>query len=107
MFEDKPVSTEKGSATWYDVPQKSLAKRRAPGEFTAAHDRLPIGSYVRVTDEANGRSVVVRITDRGLGKKRGIDLCKEAAEAIGLVSEGVAKVRIDLLKERAPEAAVK
>jgi len=102
MFEDAPVSTQRGTATWYDVPQGSLAKRRAPDEFTAAHDRLPIGSYVRVTDEENGRSVIVRITDRGLGKKRGIDLCKEAAEVIGLVSEGVAKVRIDVLKERTP-----
>lgn len=103
MFEDEPVSTQRGTATWYDVPQDSLAKRRAPHEFTAAHDRLPLGSYVRVTDEENGRSVIVRITDRGLGKKRGIDLCKGAAEVIGLVDDGVAKVRMDVLKERAPE----
>lgn len=102
MFADEPVSSQRATATWYEVPQNSLAKRRAPHEFTAAHDRLPIGSYVRVTDEKTERSVIVRVTDRGVGKKRTIDLCKEAAVAIGLVGAGVAKVRVDLLREREP-----
>lgn len=103
MFDEKPVSSERGTATWYNVPQNSLAKRRAPDEFTAAHNRLPLGSYVRVTDEENGRSVVVRVTDRGIRSKHSIDLCKEAAETIGIVGEGVAKVRIELLKEQERE----
>ena len=98
--EDQPIATEHGNATWYEVPRRSLAKRRAPNEYTAAHDRFPLGSYARVTNLENGRSVVVRITDRGIGESRTIDLCKEAAEEIGVVGKGVVKVKIDALRER-------
>ena len=87
---------------WYEVPRRSLAKRRGPDELTAAHDRLPLGSRARVTNLANGRSVVVRITDRGVGENCTIDLCKEAAEKIGLVGKGVSKVEIQALPEREP-----
>jgi rare lipoprotein A len=98
--DDQPIATEQGNATWYEVPRRSLAKRRAPEELTAAHDRLPLGSYARVTNLANGRSVVVRITDRGVEESRAIDLCKEAAEKIGLVGKGAAKVQIEALRGR-------
>jgi hypothetical protein len=68
-------------AAWYDVPEDSLAKRRAASnELTAAHNRLPLGTLVRVTHLKNGKSVVVRITDRGIRDRRvKIDICKEAA----------------------------
>ena len=88
-------------AAWYDVPDDSLAARRA-GEkkYTAAHNRLPIGTLVRVTHLANGRSVLVRITDRGIppGKVK-IDLCKEAAEELGMLSKGLARVRMQVVVE--------
>lgn len=84
---------------WYNVPANSLAKRRAgKDELTAAHNRLPLGTMVRVTHLANGRSVIVRITDRGVTKRRAlIDLCKEAAEKLEMLSEGTARVRLEVL----------
>jgi rare lipoprotein A len=88
-------------ASWYDVPVMSLAKRRAGlQELTAAHNRLPLGTLVRVTHLANGKSVLVRITDRGITKhKIKLDLCKEAARELDMVSEGVARVRMQVVTE--------
>jgi rare lipoprotein A (peptidoglycan hydrolase) len=90
-----------GNAVWYDVPVNSLAKRRAgKGELTAAHNRLPLGTKVRVTHLANGKSVIVRITDRGITVRRAIiDLCKEAAETLDMVREGSARVRLEILPD--------
>ena len=90
-----------GYAVWYEVPDDSLAKRRAgKDELTAAHNRLPLGTLVRVTHLANGKSVIVRITDRGLTNRVGIiDLCKEAAEKLEMVSDGRARVRLDILPD--------
>src|SRR5438067_735657 len=98
-FDPKPEKTLSGFATWYDVGPNSLPQRRAgKGQFFAAHDMLPLGSFVRVTNKENGRSVVVCITDRGVPDKRVIDLCKEAALQIGLVGPGRTEVQMDLLK---------
>ena len=92
---------EEGYAVWYSVPENSLARRRAAkDEYTAAHNHLPLGAVVRVTHLANGKSVVVRITDRGITNKRDmIDLCKEAAAELGMLSEGKARVRIEELPD--------
>jgi rare lipoprotein A len=90
-----------GVAVWYNVPPNSLAKRRArQDELTAAHNRLPLGTRVRVTHLGNGKNVVVRITDRGI-TKRGvlIDLCKEAAEKLDMLREGSARVRLEILPD--------
>lgn len=81
-----------------------LAKHTASGEvfdhrkMTAAHRSLPFGSKVRVT--WHGRSVVVRISDRGPAKSTGrcIDLSRGAASALGMIHSGVARVRIDVLR---------
>lgn len=55
---------------------------------------------VRVTHLANGKSVIVRITDRGITKRgASIDLCKPAAEKLGMISEGMARVRIEELPD--------
>lgn len=91
-------------AVWYRVPPGSLARRRAGvSEFTAAHNRLPLGTLVRVTNIRNGKSVVVRITDRGITNKRAkIDICKEAAEQIDMVSDGITRVRLELIPETPP-----
>ena len=70
--------------------------------FTAAHRSLPFGSKVRVTNRHNGRSVTVRINDRGpFAKDRIIDLSYAAATAIGMVKSGEAEVEIKVLS-RAP-----
>ena len=96
----KPAVTE-GVAVWYDVPPNSLAKRRAgKDELTAAHNRLPLGAKVRVTHLGNGKSVIVRITDRGITNRRdSIDLCKEAAVKLDILREGSARVRLELLPD--------
>ncbi len=89
------------NAAWYRVPTESLARRRAgQDEFTAAHNHLPLGTLVRVTSVDNNRTVVVRITDRGI-THRGvkIDLCREAAEKLGMVREGITKVRLEVVSE--------
>jgi len=89
----KPL--QKGAASWYGPGFHG--KRTANGErfdthaLTAAHKTLPFGTQVRVTNERTGKSVVVRINDRGpYAHARVIDLSKAAAEAVGI--SGVGKV---------------
>jgi rare lipoprotein A len=98
-----------GVAVWYKVPPKSLAKRRAKDELTAAHNSLPLGTKVRVTHLGNGKNVVVRITDRGISDRRDmIDLCKEAAEQLDMLREGSARVRLEVLPDdKAPPPKTK
>jgi rare lipoprotein A len=98
--EKKPAKIE-GNAVWYKVPPNSLAKRRAgKDELTAAHNRLPLGTRVRVTHLKNGKSVVVRITDRGITVRGAIiDLCKEAAEKLDMIHEGSARVSLEILPD--------
>ena len=80
-------------------------RRTASGEIfynrklTAAHKSLPFGTRVRVTLLSSGKSVVVRINDRGpFVRGRVIDLSDEAARRIGLDRYGVARVRVDVLQ---------
>ncbi len=69
------------------------------GDMTAAHPTLPLPSIVRVTNLANGRSVVVRVNDRGPYKQnRVIDLSKRAADQLGYTKKGIAKVRVQFLR---------
>jgi rare lipoprotein A len=79
-------------------------KRTANGEafkpmgLTAAHRSLPFGTKVRVTNLRTGKSVVVRINDRGpFIRGRVIDLSLGAAQVVGLTASGVAKVRFDVI----------
>jgi rare lipoprotein A len=109
----KPADPKKwgklqGYAVWYDVPRNSLARRRAgQNELTAAQNRLPLGSIVRVTHLTNGKSVVVRITDRGITDRHSlIDLCKEAAEKLGMIHDGSAPVRLDVLSDESGNASL-
>jgi rare lipoprotein A len=67
--------------------------------LTAAHRELPFGTRVRVTNLDNGRSVIVRINDRGpFHKGRIIDLSRKAAEKLDMLTAGTAPVRIEILK---------
>lgn len=91
-----------GLASWYGP---GFAGRRTangeifdPSQLTAAHRELPFNSLVRVTNDRNGRSVVVRINDRGPFKgARIIDLSRASAEAIEMVGSGVAHVKLEVL----------
>lgn len=96
------VSTWTGVASWYGDAfagrRTASGERFDPGALTAAHRTLPFGARVRVTDLRSGRSVEVRINDRGPHiAGREIDLSRAAAEAIGIRSRGTGKVRIELL----------
>jgi rare lipoprotein A len=83
---------ESGIASWYRGASRG---RTTPDEFVAAHKTLPFGTGVQVTALETGRSVIVRINDRGpFGKGRVIDLSKSAAEELGIRRDGVAQVRL-------------
>jgi rare lipoprotein A len=74
-------------------------ERFNPRALTAAHRTLPLGSKVRVTNKANGKSVVVRVNDRGpFTKSRLIDLSFAAAQELNLVRAGHGTVRLDLVR---------
>jgi rare lipoprotein A len=88
-----------GRASYYG--KKFQGRRTASGErydmhaFTAAHPRLPFGTVVTVTNLKNGRSVRVRINDRGpFTRGRVIDLSYAAAKKLGMLSKGVIRVRV-------------
>jgi rare lipoprotein A len=90
-----------GQASFYGLEGGRVTangERYNPSSLTAAHRSLPFGTNVRVTNVRNGRSVVVRINNRGpfIGG-RIIDLSVGAARAIGLTSTGVGNVRLDIL----------
>ncbi|MGP1665771.1 MAG: septal ring lytic transglycosylase RlpA family protein [Rhodanobacter sp.] len=95
--------TESGQASYY--ADKYENRKTANGELykhnlkTAAHKKLPFGTKVKVTNVANGKSVVVKINDRGpFVKGRIIDLSKSAFSSIGKTSLGAIKVKIEVVK---------
>jgi len=68
-------------------------------ELTAAHPTLPFGTRLRVTNVATGRSVTVRVNDRGpYVPGRIVDVSYSAAESLGMVGRGVAKVKLDVVR---------
>lgn len=96
------VKGGQGMASWYGPGfhgrQTANGERFNQNALTAAHRSLPFGTKVRVTNVNNGRSVVVRINDRGpFAKGRVIDLSAGAAAVIGLTHSGVAPVRLEIL----------
>ena len=94
-----------GLASWYGA--RFHHRRAANGEqfdmnkLSAAHPNLPLDSYVRVTNLENDRSVVVRVTDRGpFVAGRIIDLSAEAARQLGFKEKGLARVRLQVVKDQ-------
>lgn len=92
-----PAHAQCGGASWYALTSKTASgERMNPAKMTAAHRNLPFGSKVRVTDRRTGKSVLVRINDRGpFIKGRVIDLSKAAAAQLGFVGRGITSVCID------------
>ena len=79
--------------------QTASGEKFNAGELTAAHRTLPFGTRVRVTDVATGRSVTVRVNDRGpFVPGRVVDVSQGAAESLGIVGRGVAKVKLDVVE---------
>ncbi|MFH1803544.1 MAG: septal ring lytic transglycosylase RlpA family protein [Pseudomonadota bacterium] len=101
---------ETGIASWYGP--KFHGKRTANGELfdqnvvSGAHRTLPLPSIVRVTNLENGRSIKVRINDRGpFSHGRIIDMSRKAAELLGFEKKGTAKVRVEILPEESQQIA--
>ncbi|MEX3548587.1 MAG: septal ring lytic transglycosylase RlpA family protein [Burkholderia sp.] len=103
LADAKPIDVsdfrQSGKASWYG--RAFHGRRTANGErfdmseLTAAHRTLPLSSYVKVINQSNGKSVVVKINDRGPFKRgRVLDLSYAAAKIIGLVYAGTASVKI-------------
>lgn len=88
-----------GGASWYALRSITASgERMNPNALTAAHRTLPFGTKVRVKNLHNGRSVVVRINDRGpFVGGRVIDVSKAAAAKLGMISSGTAKVSVTRL----------
>jgi hypothetical protein len=98
-----PTYFQTGLASWYG---SELAGRPTssgeifnPSDFTAAHRELPFGTYAKVTLLKTGKSILVRINDRGPYKNnRIIDLSQAAADAIGLTGYGVEKILLEIFE---------
>ena len=89
------ASAQTGIASVYSEGPTATGERVVASGMTAAHRTLPFGTMVRVTNTSNGRSVVVRINDRGpFVKGRIIDLTPGAAHAIGIAGLGAVTVDI-------------
>ena len=94
-------NVQTGLATWYATGTMTASgERYNKRAMTAAHRKLPFGTIVRVTHQRSGKSVTVRINDRGPfgSKKRIIDVSEAAAEKLGIIAEGVAPVRLEVLE---------
>ncbi|MBM3544638.1 MAG: septal ring lytic transglycosylase RlpA family protein [Alphaproteobacteria bacterium] len=93
---DLAMASQVGQASWYALHSRTASgEMMNPSELTAAHRSLPFGTKVLVENLNNGRTVVVRINDRGpFSGGRIIDLSKAAAASIGMINSGVAKVRV-------------
>lgn len=101
---------ERGVASWYG--RKFHGRRTSSGEvydmhaMTAAHKTLPLPTWVRVTHLGNGRSIVVRVNDRGpFVDNRIIDLSYAAATALDMIDAGTALVEVEAMTFDAPEPA--
>ena len=89
-------AAQTGMASYYKHGKRTAnGERFDPHGYTAAHRTLPFGTRVLVTNLKNGKSVIVRINDRGpFSKNRVIDLSLGAAKVVGLTQSGVAKVKV-------------
>jgi rare lipoprotein A len=92
-------SLMRGLASYYSEPQMTASGERFDKrKLTAAHRSLPMGTRVKVTNQRNGRSVVVRINDRGpYGHGRIIDLSEAAAKALDMIQAGVVPVVLQVV----------
>jgi peptidoglycan lytic transglycosylase len=89
-----------GIASFYSYdPHTASGEKFNAQELTAAHRTLPFGTRLRVTDVATGRSVTVRVNDRGpFVPGRVVDVSASAAETLGITGKGVTKVKLDVVE---------
>jgi rare lipoprotein A len=93
-------TASQGVASFYTEGTKTASGEKFDTmEMTAAHPTLPFGTKLRVTNVASGRSVTVRVNDRGpYVQGRVVDVSYSAADALGMVGKGVAKVKLDVVQ---------
>jgi rare lipoprotein A len=102
VYAANPGQVQNGIASYY---HDSLhGNKTASGQvydktrMSAAHKSLPLGTKVRVTDVGSGKSIIVRVNDRGpFVKGRIIDLSRKAAQELGMIRRGVSRVRVEVL----------
>lgn len=100
LYNPQAVSSETGIASWYRDKRTASGERFSGTALTAAHKKLPFGTKVRVVDLKTNKSIIVRINDRGpYIRGRIIDLTVGAARQLGMYDRGIAKVRMEVLKE--------
>ena len=89
-----------GLASFYSYdPHTASGEKFDKRELTAAHRTLPFGTRLRVTDVSTGKSVTVRVNDRGpFVHGRVLDVSASAAETLGITAKGVAKVKVDVVE---------
>ena len=94
------ASASGGVASFYSDDQETASGEKFDkNELTAAHPSLPFGTRLRVTNVSPGRSVTVRVNDRGpYVRGRVVDVSYSAAEALGMVNAGVANVKLDVVR---------
>ena len=89
-----------GIASFYsEGTETASGEKFNPHELTAAHPTLPFGTRLRVTNVSTGRSVTVRVNDRGpYVPGRIVDVSSSAADALGMVGKGLANVKLDVVQ---------
>jgi rare lipoprotein A len=95
-----PAGPHYGLASFYDEGQETASGEKFdPHQLTAAHPTLPFGTRLRVTNVTTGRSVTVLVNDRGpFVDGRVVDVSYAAAEQLGIVGQGVARVKLDVIQ---------
>lgn len=97
---DETRTASQGLASFYSEAQQTASGEKFDGrELTAAHPSLPFGTKLRITDVKSGRSVTVRVNDRGpYVPGRIVDVSYSAAQSLGMIGKGVANVRLDVVQ---------
>jgi rare lipoprotein A len=93
-------ANQSGKASWYSLPGNTTAcgQKMNPGAMTAAHRTHRCGTRLKVTNRANGKSVVVTVNDRGpFVKGRIVDVSKAAGVKLGMMKSGVASVSVTVI----------
>ena len=95
-----PGATSYGLASYYEEgTQTASGENFDPQALTAAHPDLPFGTKLRVTNVTTGKSVIVRVNDRGpFIPGRIVDVSHSAAAALGIIEQGTAKVKVDVVQ---------
>jgi rare lipoprotein A len=99
-------TASQGIASFYtEGTETASGEKFDTNDLTAAHPTLPFGTRLRVTNVASGQSVTVRVNDRGpYVQGRVVDVSHSAADALGMVGKGVAKVKLEVVQSKAEPA---